>query len=157
MTWVFYLYYFIDNWAGVVLVRRVSMHLVSSRFPIVSISASGSYFEKRRSKEQILVHCCHWLIQPCGKRPRPSQMEPLGLNHSLSQRNGGFLGFWRVPSFLSPLQLGSVSKKNKSFLSNKVLFQSVMWPISRKNCNFIINWAAQPFNSDNKTSHNSQL
>lgn len=85
MTLVFYLYYFIDSWAGVVPIRHVSALSVSSRFPIVSISASGSYFEKRRCKGQILACCC-WLIQPCGKWPRSAQMEPLGLNHSLSTK-----------------------------------------------------------------------
>lgn len=96
MTSVFY-YYFIDSWAGVVLIRHVSELLVSSRFPIVSISASGSYFEKWRCKGQILTHCCCWLIQPCGKRPRSA---PSGLNHSLSpkkkKKNGGFLSIGKV-------------------------------------------------------------
>lgn len=36
---------------------------ISSRFLIVSISASGSYFEKWLSKEQIFPHCRCWLIQ----------------------------------------------------------------------------------------------
>lgn len=131
MTSVFYLYYFIDSWAGVVPVRRVSMHLVSSHFPIVSISASGSYFEKRRSKEQIFAHCCCWLIQPCGKRPRSTQMEPLGLNHSLSDEKKMEVStaFGRFPALSVLARLYKIKniEFRCSFVFNKVPFQNVKW------------------------------
>lgn len=148
MTSVFYLYYFIDSWAGVVPVRRVSMHLVSSHFPIVSISASGSYFEKRRSKEQIFAHCCCWLIQPCGKRPRSTQMEPLGLNHSLSCKKK-----WRFPQGLEGSRLYlSLRGFRKSKTSNfDVLLSSIKSSVT------VINEVAKLPKQADTTFHNSQL
>lgn len=155
MTSVFYLYYFIDSWTGVVPVRRVSMHLASSHFPIVSISASGSYFEKRRSKEQIFAHCCCWLIQPCGKWPRSTQMEPLGLNHSLSHEKK-----WRFPqgSEGSRLYL-SLRGFKKSKTSNFDVPSSSIKSFFRMSSDSvtIINEAVKPPKQADTTFHNSQL
>lgn len=155
MTSVFYLYYFIDSWAGVVPVRRVSMHLVSSHFPIVSISASGSYFEKRRSKEQIFAHCCCWLIQPCGKRPRSTQMEPLGLNHSLLHEKK-----WRFPQRLEGSRLYlSLWGYKKSKTSNFNVLSSSIKSFFRMSSDTvsIINEAAKLTKQAGRTFHNCHL
>lgn len=65
MTSVFHLYYFIDSRASMV-VHSVSMHLAFP-FPLPFSSSQfqprEGYFEKWPSKEQILSHCCCWLIQ----------------------------------------------------------------------------------------------
>lgn len=126
MTSVFHLYYFIDSQANMVA-HSVNMHLASP-FPLPFSSfhfqPQESYFEKWQSREQILSHCCCWLIQLFDHVANGHNLHKWNLQVWMinCQRPGG--GFW-LQGFLavsvSPTELTSYCRDKSAGRSEILL------------------------------------